>query len=411
MKYSFVTTIKNKAIKHKQKGEDTLFHKKDKIDIAKIHLAPVSKICEVNNHKITITIKDAQYSGNKLLDDIVINNMCDDLAKTVGGRETTYNPIPTSIVISHNSHDKVVSDSSEKYHVDTEIIRSFAPRWTLNDVCVDKTIKNQILSSLTIIKNQDKLYKEWGLGKIFKQNRSIVLNFYGKSGTGKTMMAEAIANYLGKNVYQVNYAELESKYVGETPKNIVEVFKKAQADGSVLVFDEADSFLGKRLTNVSQSADYGVNITRSVMLIEIEKYEGIVVFTTNLISNYDEAFKRRIFTSVEFRMPDINTRIQIWKTHIPRELPLSNDINCQILGEKYDNISGADIKDMIMSAAASCIQDGEKTITLQHFDAAYHYIRSRYDDGQFTEAKVISTEVISEEQYEKEVVKEGELHG
>lgn len=181
--------------------------------------------------------------------------------------------------------------------------------------------------------NQDKLYKEWGLGKVFKQHRSIVLNFYGKPGTGKTMMAEAIAQYLGKKIYQVNYAELESKYVGETPKNIVEVFKQAQADGAVLVFDEADSFLGKRLTNVSQSPDYGVNITRSVMLMEIEKYEGVVVFTTNLMSNYDEAFKRRIFTNVEFRMPDAEARRRIWKTHIPPELPLTEDITCLVLAK------------------------------------------------------------------------------
>jgi SpoVK/Ycf46/Vps4 family AAA+-type ATPase len=383
-----------------------LFPKKDKADKAKIHFAPAEQTFDLNGHKLTLTIKDAQYLGDELLDDVVINDMFKDIAAVVSRNVTKYNPLPTSILISNNEGTEQTDTEVKSEPADT--IRSFSPRWTFEDVCADESAKSQILSTLTIIKNQHKLYQEWGLGKIFKQNRSIVLNFYGKPGTGKTMMAEAIANNLGKNVYQVNYAELESKYVGETPKNIVDVFKKAQADEAVLVFDEADSFLGKRLTNVSQSADYGVNITRSVMLMEIEKYEGVVVFTTNLISNYDEAFKRRIFTSVEFKMPNAEARTRIWKTHIPKELPLAKDITCQILGGKYEDISGADIKDMLMSAAASCIQDREKFITLRHFDAAHKYIKNRYEGGeQFGEARIVSSKTITQEQYDEEMAKAG----
>lgn len=125
--------------------------------------------------------------------------------------------------------------------------------------------------------------------EIFSRNRAVILNFYGKAGTGKSMTAEAVAKALNKKVYHINYFELESKYVGETPKNIRRAFECATRDDAVLIFDEADSFLGKRLSSVTQSADYGVNITRSVLLMELEKFSGVVVFTTNLISNYDEA--------------------------------------------------------------------------------------------------------------------------
>ncbi|MDR1532907.1 MAG: ATP-binding protein [Clostridiales bacterium] len=391
--------------------------KRDAIDNTRLHTAPYSHVFTLNGQKMVITVKDALY---RLSDDIIISNMLEDIAGAVHKHSTKYNPLPASIIISHGGGDsetggalgKGTQEGKPDKPAAAHIIRSFAPRWKLDDVCVDEAVRSQILSALTIINNQGKLYTTWGLGKIFKQNRSIVLNFYGKSGTGKSMMAEAIAGYLGKTVYQVNYAELESKYVGETPKNIVEAFKQAQADNSVLVFDEADSFLGKRLTNVSQSADYGVNITRSVMLMEIENYEGVVVFTTNLISNYDEAFKRRIFASVEFHMPDAKARKRIWATHIPAELPLAGGITPRLLGERYDGVSGADIKDMLMGAAAACIQGGGDVIGLEHFDTAHQYIKSRYaGGGQFVETQAVSTEVITKEQYETEMAKAGDGHG
>ena len=120
------------------------------------------------------------------------------------------------------------------------------------------------------------------MSEYFTGSRAIILNFYGKAGTGKSMAAEAVAKALGKKIYHINYSELESKYVGETPKNIRKAFECATRDDAMLIFDEADSFLGKRLTSVTQSADYGVNITRSVLLMELEKFAGVVVFTTNL---------------------------------------------------------------------------------------------------------------------------------
>ena len=107
---------------------------------------------------------------------------------------------------------------------------------------------------------------------------------WGENPRDATMVA--VAKELGKKVYRINYADLESKYVGDTPKNIRSVFATAAKDKAVLIFDEADSFLGKRLSSVTQSADYGVNIARSVMLMELEKYDGVVVFTTNLLENY-----------------------------------------------------------------------------------------------------------------------------
>lgn len=278
------------------------------------------------------------------------------------------------------------------------------PRWKFDDIYVPASIKNTIDRSLLISRHRQQLFEDWKLGS-GSQGRAIVFNFYGPSGTGKSLTGEAIAGELGKKVYTVNYSELESKYVGETPKNIARVFRKAQEDDAVLIFDEADSFLGKRLTNVTQSADYGVNITRSVMLIELEKFDGIVIFTTNLISNYDEAFKRRILASIPFELPDIEGRKCIWDIYLKRGMPLEDGINAKVLAEKFKKISGADIKDITLYAAVSALHRDEDDILLtqKDFDDAYDLIIKRRSNNLTDGNIAVKTEKISVEQYEEEI--------
>ena len=224
----------------------------------------------------------------------------------------------------------------------------------------------------------------------------LVLNFYGKPGTGKTITADAIAKASGKNIINVNYSELESKYVGDTPKNISKIFNCAKENNAVIIFDEADSFLGKRIENIQQSADYGVNVTRSVMLMELDNFDGIVVFTTNLFSNYDEAFKRRILMNVEFSLPDKNGREYIWKKILPSEFPLDNMITPMSLSERYDNTSGADIKDIAFNCAILTLKNSSRYATIDNFDEAYKIVKSRYESSQVRQPKIakITTERI-----------------
>lgn len=280
-----------------------------------------------------------------------------------------------------------------------DTIRISEPTCKFDDIYIPEKTKDTIKRSLLISRHRKELFENWKLGS-GHQGRAIVFNFYGPSGTGKSLTGEAIAGELGKKVYLVNYSELESKYVGETPKNISNVFKKAQEDDAVLIFDEADSFLGKRLTNVTQSADYGVNITRSVMLMELEKFDGIVIFTTNLISNYDDAFKRRILASIPFELPDYSGRKNIWKIFLSRGIPLSNDITASFLAKAYENISGADIKDITLYAAVSALSRDENNILLtkHDFDDAYKLILNRRNSTN--KAISIKTERVSTKEFE-----------
>ena len=200
---------------------------------------------------------------------------------------------------------------------------------------------------------------------------------FGLPGTGKTFCAEAIADYLGKKIIKVNYAEIESKYVGETPKNITAAFKKAKETKSVLFFDEADSILGKRLTNVTQSADHGVNVSRSVMLLQLDNFDGEVIFASNLAKNYDGAFVRRILAHIEFELPDRECRVKLWNYLLAKEIPTAEDVNLEWLADESNGLSGGDILNVVIAAASRAVQRTGNSQKVLRSDLAeeIHWVR------------------------------------
>lgn len=165
------------------------------------------------------------------------------------------------------------------------------------------------------------------------------------------MAAHAIAAYLGRKILAVNYADIESKYVGETPKNIWKAFETAKETHSILFFDEADAILSKRVTNMSSATDVSVNQTRSVMLMILNDYQDFVIFATNFIENFDPAFMRRIAMHVKFELPDLDCRRRLWRMYIPRQMP--NTIDIEHLAETYDSLSGSDISNAVLMSAFS----------------------------------------------------------
>ena len=370
----------------------------------------IVKKVSVGDGEILITI-DSAFTGvikgkKEILDEILIDNMIEAIANAVKSNKSKYNPIPSEIAIRTNYIDVAnnqTAENSDNVNINEAIIESFEPRFELSQVVLNSAVKEKIKVAISAVKHRKFMSEEWGLSEHFGSNRAIILNFYGKPGTGKSMAAEAIAKELGKKVYHINYSDLESKYVGETPKNIKKAFERATKDDALLIFDEADSFLGKRLTSVTASADYGVNITRSVLLMELEKFTGVVIFTTNLIKNYDEAFKRRILLSVCFEMPDEESRKKIWELQLGTKVPLAQSVKIDVLSKRYEQVSGADIRDMVFYAALDALEKDEAVIPIESFDRAYEVICERYkDDSADITTRVISTEKISEEQFIKE---------
>ena len=370
-------------------------------DISNIVYKDVKKSLNLNNSEIEVILKGVSFgvvNGNeKILDESMVNERISDILKTIQRTSTKYNPIPKKITIYNNqeNYDEKIENNQE---LDNKLISIYDPSWNLDDLYMKDSDRESILTALAMQKYKDILFNKWGIKGNKENGRAICLNFWGKPGTGKSITAEAVANYLNKNVLLVNYSELESKYVGETPKNIKNIFKIAKENGSVIVFDEADSFLGKRLTNVTQSADYGVNITRSVMLIELDNFDGVVIFTTNLLTNYDEAFKRRILANIEFKLPNEEGRKKIWESHLSEKMPIDDGVNSSKLAKEFDGISGADIKDIVLFAATRALEEKRDFVNWNDFLYGNDIVKKRYYDQEV----IIKTERITEEEYLRE---------
>ena len=266
----------------------------------------------------------------------------------------------TSNQQASNYQNKVRKEFDKKEH-----FRSRAPVRRLEDLIVPEATREQIHTLLNKLKHHSKLYDEWNLRKIDPFGARTSINLYGAPGTGKTFCAEAIAHHLGKPFLDVNYADLESKYVGETGKNIVAAFHTAKAEDAVLFFDEADSILSKRLVEIRQSADYGVNQSRSIMLKQLDSFEGVVIFASNLARNYDGAFVRRILGHVEFSLPDEECRMSLWEKLFVREIP-RHEVDFDTLVRLSDGLSGGDILNTTISAASHAVarKAGDDVVTM-----------------------------------------------
>ena len=234
------------------------------------------------------------------------------------------------------------------------------PKFSLDDIILPQAVRDELLDVATYADNAHLVFEIWGFKHTHKFSRRIGINLYGPSGTGKTMAAHAIAKNLNRKILVVNYADVESKYVGETPKNLRKVFDAGRATNSILFFDEADAILSRRVTNMTQAVDVSVNQTRSVMLMLMNEYQDFIIFATNFIENFDPAFMRRISVHVKFELPDLDCRRRLWRKYIPKELP--NNLDVDELARKYEGISGSDIANAMLNAAFKAARLGSNSL-------------------------------------------------
>ncbi len=228
------------------------------------------------------------------------------------------------------------------------------------------------------VTQQELIFKDWGLGERHSTGLSLAFNFAGPPGTGKTICAEAIAHSLGRQLLVVRYAELESMWMGETSKNVVAIFRAAREDQAVLLFDEADAIAARRSTSLDSGSQRESNSVVNVLLQELERYTGVVIFATNLAANFDPAFERRIRTHVLFQLPGEAERVRIWQVQLhPTRTPLAPDVDFNALAHQYQ-VSGGDIQNAVLkaalAAAAEPIPDAAKKIYQRHFQAGIEQV-------------------------------------
>lgn len=276
------------------------------------------------------------------------------------------------------------------------VFRVSTPKYKLSDLVISEKAFDELQTIINAEKCWGTVFNVWGLAKVMKDKQNLMVNLYGHPGTGKTMAAHAIANELEKSMICVNYAEMESKYVGETSKNLTALFKYAYEKDVIIFFDEADALLSKRVTDMSSSTDVSVNQTRSVLLTLMNDYKGMIIFASNFISNYDSAFLRRIQYHIEFKLPNEELRQKLWKKYIPDIMP--NNIDIEQISKKYAEISGSDISNAVLRAALYAANKEEKMVQHRYFENEIeNIIKVKQENSKSKVTSVVKKEVSEED--------------
>lgn len=255
------------------------------------------------------------------------------------------------------------SARAQSGHDLTALARKIEPQYTWNDIILPDDHQTQLRAICNQTKYRNLVHEEWGFDRKLSLGKGLNVLFYGPPGTGKTMAAEVIARELQLDLYKIELSQIVSKYIGKTEKNLNRIFTAAANYNAILLFDEADALFGKR-SEVRDAHDRYANIEIGYLLQKMEEYEGLAILTTNLRSNMDDAFVRRLRFIIEFPFPNEKQRRQIWEKVWPDTTPCSSDINLDFLARRFE-IPGAHIRNIALAAAFLAADDG-RVINMAH---------------------------------------------
>jgi SpoVK/Ycf46/Vps4 family AAA+-type ATPase len=198
--------------------------------------------------------------------------------------------------------------------------------------------------------------------------------FHGPSGTGKTLTATLLGKYTGKDVFRVDLSTVISKYIGETEKNLSNLFDKAASKDWILFFDEADALFGKR-TNIRDAHDKYANQEVSYLLQRIENHPGLIILASNFKSNIDDSFIRRFHSVIYFPFPSVEERLLLWKKSLPSQLKLASSVDLGKVAAMYE-LSGANIINIVHYISLRALNEAREVVGL---DDIAEGIRKEFD--------------------------------
>ena len=241
------------------------------------------------------------------------------------------------------------------------------------------------------IRNSSGVLQDWDFASRLPYGRGITAMFSGPSGTGKTMAAGILAHELGLDLYKIDLSRVVSKYIGETEKNLDRIFEQAEDANAMLFFDEADALFGKR-SAIKDAHDRYANIEVAYLLQKMEERLGVTILATNLKTNMDEAFARRIRYSIDFPMPEFAQRLEIWKSSLPSKIQLNDDVDLEMLAQTL-RVSGGSIMNVCVGAASLAYEPGG-TISMRHFLLAakreLQKLGVQYNESDFVEPELVN---------------------
>ena len=247
-----------------------------------------------------------------------------------------------------------------------ELAQRIVPCATWDDLILPDLQKNTMRQLAAQVRHRMKVYEIWGFAEKGRRGLGVSALFTGVSGTGKTMAAEVLARELRLDLYRIDLSAVVSKYIGETEKNLKQVFDGAEEGGVLLLFDEADALFGRR-SEVRDSHDRYANIEIGYLLQRMEAYQGLAILTTNLKSSMDTAFQRRLRFTVNFPFPDAVHREAIWRKVFPAATP-TEGIDPTKLAQL--NVTGGNIRNIALNAAFLAAEAGTPVCMAHLADAA-----------------------------------------
>jgi hypothetical protein len=227
------------------------------------------------------------------------------------------------------------------------------------DLVLPTQTEQQIQEILIWLSHNKTLMKDLGMDRKLKPGYRAL--FHGPPGTGKTLTANLLGKYTSRDVYRVDLSTVVSKYIGETEKNLSNLFNRAENKDWILFFDEADALFGKR-TSVQNAHDRYANQEVAYLLQRIEEYQGLVVLASNFKSNIDEAFIRRFQSIIHFSMPKSNERLRLWQKAFPDKIKLSKEVDFKHFSQQYE-LTGADIMNVVQYVCLSALSKNNLSIS------------------------------------------------
>jgi len=232
------------------------------------------------------------------------------------------------------------------------------PEYELKDVLLKWDIKEKVL--LFLDTHRDNKFETLGVTERIKNGLGTVFLFYGPSGTGKSMLAEAVASYIHKKVLIVEYPKIMDRWLGQTDKNIYQLFRSAEENDFVLILDEADTLFYNRSFAMAEHDIRFVN----EMLQELERFKGVVILTTNMEVLFDQALERRVALKIKFELPSKELCLKIWQSHIPQNIKISEGTDFGLLAVKYE-FSGGNIKNAVLNAIRRMASRCSDTLSME----------------------------------------------
>ncbi|ELL6952221.1 ATP-binding protein [Campylobacter coli] len=268
---------------------------------------------------------------------------------------------------------------------DQDIFELIEPSTDINDIIMPENTK-ELLEN--ILKQQDKKVLErlhsWGI----KSNKNIEAKiiFYGPAGTGKTMSALAMAKSMKKTVLSFDCSKILSKWVGESEQNVRKIFDTYKnivqtcKQSPILLLNEADQFLSTRVES-SSGSDKMHNQMQNIFLEQIERFNGVIIATTNFLESLDSAFSRRFDYKIEFKKPDFKDRLKIWEKFLPKKALFEKDFDINILSN-YE-LSGAQILMVVKNTALKVAVSKDGVFKMQDFiESIQKELNSSFDKSK-----------------------------